>query len=481
MWERLAGSVEILCHHLYLEGEWIDLQQDQSGFSWVVLVGGGDHLVSIGAMDESFLGERGRFQPALTLLPGRLLCDVVEHSTTLQQRSFGGGSRITKPATTVAEVRFLHTSDWHVGRTMRGLSRASEHREVLAEIATIASNEEVDAVVVAGDTFDLAAPTPESEEIVYQAFLNLARVAPVVVVAGNHDNPRRLRAVAPLLDLGRVTVVDQLRKPEDGGVLRVEGTPLQIAAVPWQSQRAIVTSDDLMDKDGFEHSLDYAQRMKRVIAALVSHMPEDAVTVLVGHIMVAGAEMGGSERAVHTVFEYSVPALAFPGSLSYVALGHLHRMQRVPGAVPTWYSGSPLHLDFGERTDEKGVLVIDAVPGLPATVRSVPLIGGRRLIQLEGTAEQIMASAGEVGDAFVKVVLDETPRAGLADELRQVLPGVVDLVIRRPEKQQGRAPVPVRLGRPPSDLFSEYLEAKAIADPSLVALFSELLGEVVET
>src|SRR5213596_2801936 len=102
-------------------------------------------------------------------------------------------------------MKLLHTSDWHVGKLLRGRSRADEHREVLAEIAGIAAAEEVDAVLVAGDLFDTAAPSPESEEIVYRALLGLAATgATVVVVAGNHDNPRRLSAVAPLLELGRV-------------------------------------------------------------------------------------------------------------------------------------------------------------------------------------------------------------------------------------------------------------------------------------
>ena len=94
-------------------------------------------------------------------------------------------------------MRFLHTGDWHVGKTLRGRSRADEHRAVLAEIAAIAEAEQVDAVLVAGDLFDSAAPTAETEQIVYHALLALARTgAHVVVVSGNHDNERRLQAVA---------------------------------------------------------------------------------------------------------------------------------------------------------------------------------------------------------------------------------------------------------------------------------------------
>ena len=88
-------------------------------------------------------------------------------------------------------MRLLHTSDWHVGRKIRGRSRADEHRSVLEEIAGIASDRDVDATLVAGDLFDASSPSPEDEAIVYRALLDLAEVAPVLVVGGNHDSSAR--------------------------------------------------------------------------------------------------------------------------------------------------------------------------------------------------------------------------------------------------------------------------------------------------
>ncbi len=153
-------------------------------------------------------------------------------------------------------MKILHTSDWHVGRTIRGRSRAEEHRAVLDEIAGLAATEAVDLVLVAGDLFDLVAPSAESEEIVFRALLDLAGIAPVVIVAGNHDHPRRLEAVAPLLELGRVRVGATLRRPDEGGVVRVEtssGQTARIALIPFVSQRAIVSADDLMELDPDQH------------------------------------------------------------------------------------------------------------------------------------------------------------------------------------------------------------------------------------
>jgi DNA repair protein SbcD/Mre11 len=301
----------------------------------------------------------------------------------------------------------------------------------------------------------------------------------VVAVAGNHDNPRRLQAVAPLLDLGRVVMASALARPEEGGLVGVPGVPLRVAVVPWQSQRGIVSADDLMGKDAFEHNQDYATRMGRILGALCGPMGPDTVNLLAGHMMVNGAEPAGSERAVQTVFEYSIPTSLIPGSLSYVALGHLHRRQRVPAAAPVWYSGSLLQLDFGEAGDEKGALLIEVEPGLPATVEEVPVTGGRKLVRLSGTLEQVVEGAAGFDECFVRVELTERSRVGLADAVRDAIPGVVDITLRSPDERQAETP-PVRLGRPPAELFEEYLTANRRFDRRLVGLFGDLLEEVDE-
>jgi exonuclease SbcD len=374
-------------------------------------------------------------------------------------------------------MKILHTSDWHVGRTIRGRSRAGEHRDVLAEIARIAGEEAADLVLVAGDVFDAAAPTAESERIVYRALLDLAEAAPVVIVAGNHDDPRRLAAVAPLLELGRVRVASFVTRPDDGGVIHGVGGPVRLALLPWQNQRGIVSAADLMDKEASDQEADFEGRMRRVVAGLCAGMSPDTINVVVGHLTVHGALDSGSERSAQ-LFRYGVGTRTFPGELSYVALGHFHRQQRIAAAAPLWYSGSPLQLDFGEAGQDKGVLLVEAEPGLPAQVRSVPLESGRRLVRLSGTLDQVSAAAADLGDAFVKVEIDEPARAGLADEVREAVPAAVDVVLAAAAMHAPRRAAARRIGRDPLALFSEYLESVGVDDPRLASLFEDLLDEV---
>jgi DNA repair protein SbcD/Mre11 len=388
-------------------------------------------------------------------------------------------------------MRILHTSDWHVGRTVRGRSRADEHRAVLAEIAAIAHDREVDLILVAGDQFDTGAPSAESERIVYRALLDLADTgAHVVVLAGNHDNPRRWAAIRPLLELGNVHLADQIARPDAGGVLDLstrDGEVARVALVPFLSQRTVVSSEQLMHRDAAQHAGTYAERAARIIAALTADFGTDTVNLVVGHLTVAGSggpALGGGERQAHTIFDYVVPPQAFPPTAHYVALGHLHLPHRVPGPAPLWYSGSPLHLDFGEADrGAKAVLLVEVTPTTPARVDQVSLSSGRRMRTLRGSLDQVVAARDEVGDDLLRVVLDESPRAGLADEVRAALPEAVDVAVAPRDDVDGTTPTPLdtaALRASPAALFREYLDDVGVDDARVPALFDRLLDEVQE-
>jgi exonuclease SbcD len=381
-------------------------------------------------------------------------------------------------------MKLLHTSDWHVGKAMRGHSRADEHRAVLAEIAAIAADESVDLIAVAGDLYETAAPSAESEAIVTRALLDLADVAPVVAVSGNHDNARRLEAITPLMALGRITMATRPRSPADGGraVIAAEsGQEADIALLPFVSQRAIVRSVELMSQAGFENAQTYADRLQRVMAALCADFGPDRVNIIVAHAFVHGGAAGGGERAAHLADEYGVSAVDFPVTAAYVALGHLHRPQQMLGATAIHYCGSPLALDFGESEQHKQVNVVELAPGLPAKVRAVPLTKGRPLITVTGAVADLRSRVDggwDPGDAWIRVRITEPSRTGLADEVRELLgPGVVDIRVEAVDLGDRRSAKP-RAGRSPRELFADYLEESNVADPKLEARFAQLLDDV---
>ncbi|HSJ46518.1 MAG TPA: exonuclease SbcCD subunit D [Euzebyales bacterium] len=382
-------------------------------------------------------------------------------------------------------MRLLHTADWHVGRTIRGHSRADEHRAVLAEIAGLAEEHAVDVVLIAGDQFDTSAPSAEAEQIVYTALLDLAQTgAQVVLVAGNHDNPRRWGAITPLLARSDVHAAATVRRPDAGGVLELAtrcGQPARIALVPFLSQRSIVRAEHLMDHDAGANTSAYAERVGAIIEALTAGFTPDAVNIVLGHLTVTGGDpaLGGGERAAHTIFDYFVPPQSFPSTTHYVALGHLHLPHRIPGGAPIWYAGSPLALDFGEaERDHKAALLVDVTPDTPARVERLPLQAGRRLRTLRGPLDDLLARRDGIDpDAYLRIVLDEPPRTGLARMVRDEFPRAVEVSISADRYDRRRTVDDRDVHGSPHELFARYLADHGGTDDQLTALFTQLLEE----
>ncbi len=375
----------------------------------------------------------------------------------------------------------LHTSDWHVGRTIRGRSRADEHAAVLAEVADIARRQAVDVVLVTGDLFDSASPTAEAERLVYQAVLDLESTgATVVAIAGNHDNERRLQAVAPLFERGRVVVGAVPARPDEGGVLRLVtggGEQLDVGLVPFLSQRLAVRADLLMAGTEAEAVGAYDDRCRRVVGTLCQAMRPGTVRMVAAHLFVLGGRSGTSERVAHTALGYAVSPHAFPADLHYVALGHLHRPQAV-GQPTMRYAGSPLQLDFGEAGEAKSVTLVEVTATTPARVTEIPLIAGRALRVVAGTLAELAAVAGTTGDAHIRAVVRERARPGLADEVRTLFEHVVEVAVEAPLEagsggRRGTRPE----GLTPVELVTAYCQAANLDATAVVPLFEELHDE----
>ena len=371
-------------------------------------------------------------------------------------------------------MRVVHTSDWHVGKLLRGASRIEEHRAVLGEIAEITERERADLVLVVGDLYETAAPPPEATAVVYDALLALRETgAHVVVVGGNHDQQLQLESVAPVFARLGVTVLGLPSLPERA-VVDVAGA--RVAMMPWMSQRWAIKTEQLMGVTAAATAQYYAARVARLLAWLSESFTADTINIVAAHCMVQGGLLGGGERDAQLIDEYAVPAAAFPASANYVALGHLHRAQQMPGAAPIWYSGSPIQVDFGEEHDTKQVLVVDIPDRGAAKISPVALTRGAVLRTLRGTFAELEAAAPGVGDAYLRVFVREQPRAGLADDVRALLPTAVDVRVA-PDVATAAPDVAPRVERAttPHDLFRQYLAETGHADDDrLVALFDEL-------
>jgi len=379
-------------------------------------------------------------------------------------------------------MRILHTSDWHVGKVLKGRDREDEHKRVLADVVKIAEAERPDLVVVAGDLYDTAAPTPAATRLVTRALSALRRTgAQVVAIGGNHDNGQALDALRPWADAAGIILRGAVRDNPDE--LLITGTTAggerwQLVALPFLSQRYAVRAAEMYDLTAAEASQTYADHISRLIARLSEKFAEPGViNLLTAHLTIFGASVGGGEREAHTVMGYAVPATVFPPNAHYVALGHLHRAQRVIGPCPARYSGSPLAIDFGEEENVCSVAIVDVSTDRAAQVRDVPVPAAMTLRTVRGSLEQL--ATVNLPDAWLRVFVREVPRVGLREDVQDLLPNALEVRID-PDMVPDRkgAQMAQRAGRSPRQLFGDYLDSRGTSEDGVRELFDELYDEV---
>jgi exonuclease SbcD len=380
-------------------------------------------------------------------------------------------------------VRFLHTADWHVGKVLRGRARLDEQRQVLAEIVAVAREHPVDAVLICGDLYDSATPTAESQRLVVRTLLDLrATGAEVIAIAGNHDPAPTFEAYRPLAGVAGLTLAGRVHPAADGGVVsftaRSTGERVNVALIPFLSQRYAVTAAQLVAQTPAESAAGYDAMFRVVLNELCAAFTPGAVNLVMAHVTVTNAVVGGGERAAQTIFEFHVPATAFPVAAHYVALGHLHRAQRLPAPCPVQYSGAPFGVDFGEQDNRSVVLLVDATPTTPAKVTELTITSARTLRTVTGTLAELTAAADDYGSDLLRVVLREPSRAGLTDAVRDLLPNVLDIRIDPEFTAPSTRPAADRAAKAPGELLDLYCTERGITDPRLRTLFEELLGRL---
>ncbi|HEY0696803.1 MAG TPA: exonuclease SbcCD subunit D [Micromonospora sp.] len=379
-------------------------------------------------------------------------------------------------------MKILHTSDWHGGKVLKGQSRFPEHRDVLAQVIEIARAERPDLVVVAGDLYDNAAPTPDATRLVTRALSALRGTgAQVVAIGGNHDNGPALDALRPWAEAAGIALRGSVRDSAGEHVVdgeTADGERWRLVALPFVSQRYAVRAVEMYELTAAEANQTYADHLGRLLAKLTEGFDTPGrVHLVAAHLTVVGGLTGGGERDVHTVLGYAVPATIFPNTAHYVALGHLHRAQQVPAGCPVRYSGSPLAVDFGEEENVPSVTIVEVTADSTAKIREVPVECATPLRTLRGTLDEL--ARVDPGDAWLRVLVREAPRAGLREEVQALLPRALEIRIDPELAAAGnRARAAQRAGRSPRELFGDYLDSRGHPDDGVRDLFNELYEEV---
>ena len=265
-------------------------------------------------------------------------------------------------------IRILHTADWHLGQTFFGYDRITEHEYFLQWLADTIQANEIDALLVAGDVFDVSNPSATSQRLLYRFIHRVTAENPqlqLVFVAGNHDSAARLEAPLPLLQEMRTEIKGVVRRREgeidyDDLIVPLRNRQGRVEvlcmAVPFLRQGdypAVVTAGN-----------PYAEGVRELYSCLLKRVWERRTDgqsiVAMGHLQATGAEIAErdfSERTVIGGLECISPDV-FAEQIAYTALGHIHKSQRVSGRENVRYAGSPLPMSFAEKHYRHGGVMV---------------------------------------------------------------------------------------------------------------------------
>lgn len=305
-------------------------------------------------------------------------------------------------------MRFIHTSDWHLGQTLHNFERAYEHQCFLDWLLLTLEQEQVDALLVAGDIFDTANPSAAAQKQFYRFLQQAKQRLPhlnIVIIAGNHDSPGRLEAPAPLLETLGVQVIGFVPRLEDGNIdISRLVLPLQDAqgqvqawclAIPFLRPGDVPRVELPPESSADPYLLGIATLYQQALDYALSQRQAEQAIIALGHCHMVGGEVSeDSERRIVIGGTEALSANIFGPEIAYAALGHLHLAQRVGKQEHLRYCGSPLPLSFAEVDYRHQVLCVDLAGHtvrqvLPLFIpRAVPLL---RIPAQPAALEQVLA------------------------------------------------------------------------------------------
>jgi len=349
-------------------------------------------------------------------------------------------------------MKIIHTSDWHLGKTLEGFSRLEEQEEFIEEFIELVDEQQANMVIIAGDIYDNSNPPARAEVLFYNTLKRLSKQGEriVLVVAGNHDNPERLEAVAPLAKEHGIIILGTPKSCAelgaygkfqiiDGGEgyveVEINEEKAVIITMPYPSEKRLeeILTEEL---DEVERQKSYSQRVGDIFERLSEKYREDTINLAVSHLFLMGGESTDSERPIQLGGSYSVELSKLPKKSQYVALGHLHKTQRFNlEGVPVVYSGSPIQYSKNEKNNANCVYVVDVKPGEAAKVDKLFLRNYKPIEVWKCTSiEDAIERCKEFSEKNMWVYLEiTTDRVLLQEEIKEMKRLKRDIIEIRPD------------------------------------------------
>ncbi len=294
-------------------------------------------------------------------------------------------------------MRILHTSDWHIGQQLHRKNRMEEHQLFFDWLLEQLSIQEIDVLLVAGDIFDVGYPSNSALEQYYRFLTRCSQTncKQIIITGGNHDYISTLDAPKSILKALNISVIGGAETNMNNEIIPLKDTNNNmcgyICAVPYLRDRDIRKS---VAGESYDERLQATRQgilnHYQQVAELVAQQNSNNLPVIgMGHLYMAGASTSDSERDIQIGNEAAVQWNNFPDSFDYMALGHIHRAQKVAKQEHVRYCGSPIPLSFSEKKDEKVVIIADFDSEKCTNIKTLPVPCFRKLISYSGTIQEV--------------------------------------------------------------------------------------------
>ncbi|MBA2726906.1 MAG: exonuclease subunit SbcD [Parachlamydiaceae bacterium] len=412
----------------------------------------------------------------------------------------------------ISEVfRVIHTADWHLGKILHDQDRHEEHSRFLAFLLKIIKEKNIHVLIIAGDIFDTTTPPPNSLRLYYEFLADVYHTTKcaIVVTSGNHDSPAHLEAPKEVLKALNIHVIGVVPQDLNDALIffpSQEDPQLAIAALPFLRDKDLRTSTFGESQDEIRLNIQNGirKRYHDIGNAVKQDHKKSTAIIATGHLTVLGATRSESERDnIHIGGLGVVNTDVFPELFSYIALGHLHRPQKVGKQEHLRYSGSPIPLSFSESADQKEIRFLEFSEGKLIKNDPIEIPRMRQLFQLrtsysdlESTLNSFQPEPSELAH-WVELIIKADDSVGNFHEVIEKLTvgksyKVIKTLIESSSNSDGLRTAESQDGHPstnllgnPQEVFIQRLDQAGIIEPdereSLITAFAELYDIVTES
>ena len=385
-------------------------------------------------------------------------------------------------------MRILHTGDWHLGKNLEGASRMDEQELFLNDFVDIVEKNKVDLVIIAGDVYDNSNPPARAEKMFYDTLKKLSKNGErlILVIAGNHDNPERLVAAGPLaMEHGIIMSGTPKTVIQCGeyGQHKVINSGEGFIEVEINNEKAVILTVSYPSEKRLNEVL-YGERIKSLFDSLEKNYRSDTINLVVSHLFAMGSEEGGSERSIQLGGSYIVNGSCFPKEAQYIALGHVHKPQIVPGTnKKARYSGSPLHYNKKEINITKKCFIIDVKANEECVVNEIELkvykpIEVWKCVSISDAIDKCEENKDRNCWVYLEVKCDRYIREDEIKKMKGIKKDILEIIPKLQSDEEDESAVTIQ-EKSFEEIFREFYkkERNIEADDEVVNLLLKLVSE----